>query len=883
MSIDTRFALIACAGLTWPAMTHGAGNVEISEQAAQKFEVDGDYENAKREWSRLLGATTDLTAARATALRQLGWMEYRLGNLSVAQTSLTEAQALFRRLYGDRNLDLARTLNYRGVVRRDLYDYIPAQLDLENALAMLDSQQRRGSDLSGNIHNNLAGLWYYRSDYRKAVQFYHTALEIFESLHGPMHADVGGSLNNLGLMYRELGASREALQYLQRALTIKEKLLGPMHPSVGSTVHNLADLSVSLGEDSLAEQRYARALKIFEQALGSEHPNVAHVLANRGELRTALGQSGPAYADVRRALTIREKFAGAHSSWVAETLIILAPLQSSLGEHPAALTTASRSLSLALLSGENALLSNAYAAYANALDMTGDLETAVFFGKQAVNVIQAMRAQVAQLGQPLQQSFLAKRSGTYRKLADQLIALGRLSEAEQIHTMLREEEYFDYVRNAARTADAGTTRAQFSRREQPATMRLLTMEQTLRSAIVTEKQQANGREGSKQSAQTIPVTAVAVAALNRFEVAARELADDLRSESIAATHRDDTGATAAPLPGVAELTYFLSPRRVRLLVRTTATHRAFERQRDHRSLNTQVFALRQALQSSSSQPLPAAQRLYDELLRPVEDMLASERIHTLRLVLDGTLRYVPFAALHDGKQFLVERYAVEVLTTANTEKSEQVPGAAGHIAAFGVSHAISGLPPLSRVKSELEAIVLRDLNDRDGVLPGTLSMDRDFTQLRLTAAFRERVPLIHLATHFVFRPGALADSYLVLGDSTRLSLERLQSDAPDLSAVRLLTLSACSSALGDDTGAGRELESFGTLAQRLGAQEVLATLWPVADASTAVLMANTYRAKAERNLSTAQALRQAQLTLMERVSPWRHPIHWAPFVVFAVR
>ena len=44
--------------------------------------------------------------------------------------------------------------------------------------------------------------------------------------------------------------------------------------------------------------------------------------------------------------------------------------------------------------------------------------------------------------------------------------------------------------------------------------------------------------------------------------------------------------------------------------------------------------------------------------------LEQAKAKTLALSLDGTLRYVPFAALHDGKRYLVERYALSVYTEA---------------------------------------------------------------------------------------------------------------------------------------------------------------------------------------------------------------------------
>ena len=87
----------------------------------------------------------------------------------------------------------------------------------------------------------------------------------------------------------------------------------------------------------------------------------------------------------------------------------------------------------------------------------------------------------------------------------------------------------------------------------------------------------------------------------------------------------------------------------------------------------------------------------------------------------------------------------------------------------------------------------------------------------------------------------------------------------------LLTLSACDTGLGGGRDAtGREIEGFGVIAQQQGAKAVLATLWPVADESTAKLMAEMYRRRQDNKLTKIESLRQAQLSLLEQTR-YEHP------------
>jgi len=77
------------------------------------------------------------------------------------------------------------------------------------------------------------------------------------------------------------------------------------------------------------------------------------------------------------------------------------------------------------------------------------------------------------------------------------------------------------------------------------------------------------------------------------------------------------------------------------------------------------------------------------------------------------------------------------------------------------------------------------------------------------------------------------DSFLLLGDGSQMSLAQIKTKL-NFKNVELLTLSACETALGDNSTEhhGAEIEGLGAIAQQAGAKAVLATLWPVADAST---------------------------------------------------
>lgn len=200
-----------------------------------------------------------------------------------------------------------------------------------------------------------------------------------------------------------------------------------------------------------------------------------------------------------------------------------------------------------------------------------------------------------------------------------------------------------------------------------------------------------------------------------------------------------------------------------------------------------------------------------------------------------------------------------------------------HVAGLGLTKAIGEFPALPSVRAEIQNIVRTDSRS-SGILPGEAYLDEQFSANRLKVAGRQGFELLHIASHFRFSPGTEANSYLLLGDGQHLTLGDIRTQGYRFDRVDMLTLSACDTALGGGRDEkGREIEGFGVIAQQQGAKSVLATLWPVSDASTAVLMSDLYRRRQILNLSKSEALRKSQIALLEGKYP--HPFYWAPFIL----
>ncbi|MEG4146542.1 CHAT domain-containing protein [Microcoleus sp. Pol12B5] len=246
--------------------------------------------------------------------------------------------------------------------------------------------------------------------------------------------------------------------------------------------------------------------------------------------------------------------------------------------------------------------------------------------------------------------------------------------------------------------------------------------------------------------------------------------------------------------------------------------------------------------------LPSSQQLYKWMIAPLEGSLKKCETDTISFVVDRGLRGMPFAALHDGQQFLVEKYSLSLMPSMNLTDTRYVDLRNSQVLAMGASE-FSELNPLPAVPAEIAAI------SREW--PGVTFLNEGFTLENLKRQHQSRpFGVIHLATHGEFRPGAPNNSFIQLWNS-RLRLDELRDLRLNDPQVNMLVLSACRTAVGD---AQAEL-GFGGLALQAGVQTALGSLWYVSDEGTLGLMSEFYQQLKTARIKGA-ALRQAQIAML---------------------
>ncbi|NET59647.1 MAG: CHAT domain-containing protein [Symploca sp. SIO2E6] len=285
-----------------------------------------------------------------------------------------------------------------------------------------------------------------------------------------------------------------------------------------------------------------------------------------------------------------------------------------------------------------------------------------------------------------------------------------------------------------------------------------------------------------------------------------------------------------------------------------------------------VTRLRQAMNPalSNKQRLKLSQKVYDWLIRPIEKQLTEGEIKTLVFVLDGVLRNVPMAALHDGEQYLIENYSVALTPSLQLLEPRSLQQLQLESLTGGLTEARNGFSALPAVAEEVKQISEK--------IPSEILLNAQFTRTNLEKQIKSlSVPIVHLATHGQFSSKP-EETFLLTWDE-RLKVNSLSQlfktrEETNGEPIELLVLSACQTANGDK----RAALGLAGLAVRSGARSTLATLWTVNDQSTAETMVEFYRYLSQGSGNRAEALRQAQLSLLKQ-QKYQHPYYWAPFVL----
>jgi CHAT domain-containing protein/tetratricopeptide (TPR) repeat protein len=824
-------------------------------------------------------------AGEARILTSIGRVYSTLGEKQKALEYYQQALPL-RRAVGDRAGE-AVTLNNIGAVYSTLgenqkaLDYFQQALPLRRAVGDPSGEAITLSNI-GKVYDDLG-------EKQKALDYFQQSLPLSQAVGD--RSQEARTLNNIGTVYDALGEKQKALDYFQQALPLF-RVVGD-RTGESTTLSNIGAVYSALGEKQKALDYYQQSLPI-DRSVG-DRAGEATTLNNIGRVYADLGEKQKALDFYRQALPLRR--AVGDRAGEAATLNNIGGIYDDLGEKQKALDYYQQTLLLWRAVGDRA-------GEAVTLDNIGFLlqkqkqpQLAIIFYKQSVNVYETLRGDIKGLSKELQQSYTESVSDTYRFLSDLLLEQDRILEAQRVLDLLKVQELDDYLRTVRgnNNTEKGIIKLPPEQKIDQGIEEILTNAVNIGQEIsqLQERRKLNGKltpSEEKQLAQLWEQQGKIVENFNQFiespEVIAliNQLKPQTRSADLL-NRLGDLGSLPDNLKKLNQNAVLLYPLiledRLEIILTTPDSPPVRRTVKvSKKELNQTISQFRSSLSNIADSKKPA-QKLYEWLIKPIENDLTTAQAKTIIYAPDGQLRYIPLAALYDGKQWLIERYRINNITAASLTDFNTKPELKMQIlaAAFtqGRYQFKIGEQPFDYSGLRFAGKEINQLAET--VSPTTKFINTDFNPQIIPQM--DSYTIVHWATHAAFVPGTPEQSFVLFGDGTPVTLKDMKKW--QFKNLDLIVLSGCETGLGRNFGTGIEILGLGYQLQSAGARAVIASLWNVDDGGTQVLMNDFYANLKTDKYSKAEALQKAQISLINSNNPQKkdlsHPYYWSPFIL----
>lgn len=939
------------------ALQESVTNLAIAEY----LDVTGLLYGYQGKWSDALAAHSAALASVletgrkakpfvAEYMNNVGVANFHLSDFKLAESKLRESRELRQQLYprshpiqaeSDHNLAkllgatnrVARAIELQEAAISNRKSVLPPEhpliADSLNDLAWLLSEQgineqaltliKQSCDVTRRIrtdshpsmatcYHNLAYHFKLMGRYGESLENLEKALDIRQKVLVSPHPVTANSLNNLGLLYGVLGNPEKQTELLEESYKQRQGLFGQNHIDVASSLNNLGYAYAMQNNIIKADLAFAEALFIRQALLPEGHQDIALTMSNMGYVKMLMGDLTVASEYHNNALQIYSALETVPHDRIAQVIGNLGKVAEMENRLDESQDLYFQALGLLTNSEHRHLHAHTSSSLARALRKKGQLDSAVWFQKDAVNTI---REDQLLLPETLQVSFLESNEDLFRTLANWLIEDNRLEEANQIMDLL------DIYQNDQLLRSTEKSRAE--------RVYLTSAEITFSdkvSALISDVSSAMRRKWYDENGE---IENIDTDGLNhKLHNLLSEVLNDTSKKKQTLTEQDECSAVQSVKSTALNqylnedaliVRYLVSDESTRVLVSGINGYSSCIINVSQRTLGRMVGKIRKDIinKKSARSALTGNQWMYKRLIGPIEELLAGTSPKNIFIDPDSVLRFLPFHALHDGKQYLGERFSVSNITEGFSSTVNSYFNL--YIAGFGVAKKHKyGTYPLPSVRTELNGIVKENESDQ-GAIPGEVYLDENFTESRYIEAIEKEIPFLHITGHFVFNHGKLRNSFYLAGNDKILPASTIvQPTDKDnaLGGVSLIAFPSCETALSSD-----EISSIGTYKQpvehtfegeslaggaiRSGARTVLASLWKVEDFSTAVFSKQFYRYVSKGYGKSVSLMKTRSDFLSGRVScensesdllatassdsqtctaDWRDPFYWAGIVMY---
>ncbi|MEA5487169.1 CHAT domain-containing protein, partial [Pseudanabaena sp. CCNP1317] len=632
-----------------------------------------------------------------------------------------------------KRLDITRELKNRqleeqtlGSLGRAYYSLGKYDKAIESHLQSLEIAREIKDRISeGQSLGNLGNAYYALGKYDKAIEFHLQQLSLSREIK---NRDIEGiALRNLGIVYRNLGKYDKAIEFQLLSLAISREIKD--RRGEGQSLGNLGNAYSDLGKYDKAIEFHLLSLAISREV--RNRMSEGQSLGSLGGTYNSLGKYGKAIEVQLQRLAIARELKDRRGEMYG--LNNLAVSYGKLNRDREVIISLQQALTIARETRDRSFERLALANLGGILSRAKRPELAILFYKQSINISESIRKDIKKLDKDLQQSYLATVEKTYRDLADTLLQQNRIIEALQVLDLLKVQELEDYLKNIK-----GSDRSAQG-------VRLLAPEKALSDKLLAISPD-NSKDINNQLANQIQQ-------LPKTEI--NKVPDYLNQ-----------------IPQGTVLLYpFILGDRLEIILfapNNLPIRRTTKISQDQ--LETLISDYRVGLLDPSSEDFrePSIQ-LYNLLIKPIEAELVQFNTKTILYAPDGQLRYIPIAALYDGKQLLVEKYQISNLIAYTLSDFTPPPKNAPNIlaGAFGgkAGDRKFGQIALPATVREVQAIANSFQNS-------VTLIEEQFSRKAIESKFKNH-NILHLATHAEFNVGSPDQSFIIFGNGDKIRLNEI--------------------------------------------------------------------------------------------------------------
>jgi tetratricopeptide (TPR) repeat protein len=834
-------------------------------------------------------------AAESTALGHIGQVYWDQDRYQEALATLEQALAIDRERH-DRDGEGSK-LRSIGMIRRSQGRYQEALAALEQALTIARERHNRTDEASTLVQ--IAGTYVKQGRYTDALEHFEQALTIAREVGD--RAEETGAIGNIGLVYTIQGRYGEALSAYEQALAIAREAgnrdnEGAVLVNIGLVYHEQGRIAEALeyleqalalarerqdradegtihtgiGQVYVAQSRYKEALDAFEQALV-----IARDIGDREGYSNALGNLGDVFFDLdmhddalkvyQEALAIKRALGDRRGESV--TLDHIGRVYKDQQLHQEALTVFEQALAIdreiGHRAGESTTLDQVGQIYAEQQRHADALE----HFEQAIRILDDIRANAGNETNRI--SFIAQHTGLYNRAVRLAHQQGQDDRAYLLSEQGRARTFLDSLATGQVQLDNAGAQKLVIAEQEAFTVRLAAQEALARARAVNPPDAFLVADLERQLTAAEQAHTAALAAIEQHD---SQLAALIPSRTQGVLDRASVQQHLDSQTTLIE--YHVLADQTLAFVFTRDSFVVVELAPNQTELRNNISTLRQFANLSDAHPASAMQ-LYEWLIAPLQAQKLLTTAH-LAIVPHRVLHYLPFAALSDGNRYLIDEYVLTVLPNASSLPFIQANANHTLGAPLIVGNPATDDPTLRPLQyAEREAKTIAQLYGGNPLL-GTAATE---------SAVREHASqagIVHLAAHGRYKTDEPLASSITLASSgdDDGQLEVREVYGLKLPAAGLVVLSACETQINelnerDIVTAGDEVVGLTRALFFAGTPSVIATLWSVDDAASALLMERFYihlRAGSDK----AEALRQAQQDVRKQ---YPHPYYWSGFVL----